>query len=199
MLLFNELSFWERSIYIEGNDFIIIGSGIVGLTTSLFLKKKYPNSKILILERGYLPSGASTKNAGFACFGSPTELFDDLQKLSEKKVWDTFEMRFNGLKTLFDLVNPNLFNYEKCASWDLIQNSDQKLSSDFIAYLNENAKRITKNENVYSEDNSAIQKFDFAHIKTAYKNHLEGSIDTGKLIQELHKRAINDNINPLCI
>jgi aspartate oxidase len=40
MLLFNELSFWERSIYIEGNDFIIIGSGIVGLTTSLFLKKK---------------------------------------------------------------------------------------------------------------------------------------------------------------
>jgi gamma-glutamylputrescine oxidase len=197
MLSFHDLSFWEKSTFLNNNDFVIIGCGIVGLSTSIFIKQNFPNAKVLILEKGYLPSGASTKNAGFACFGSPTELYDDLQSIPENKVWETFEMRYNGLKTLFDLVNPSLFDYEKCASWDLIQNSDQKLSSDFIAYLNENAKRITKNEDVYSEDNSAIYKFDFAHIETAYKNHLEGSIDTGKLIQELHKKAINNNINIL--
>ena len=78
MLNIKDLSFWEKSLYFESLDFTIIGAGIVGLSTAIFLKEKFPGSKILILERGYLPSGASTKNAGFACFGSPTELLDDL-------------------------------------------------------------------------------------------------------------------------
>jgi hypothetical protein len=113
MLSFNELSFWEKSTYFNDNDFVIIGSGIVGLSTSLFLKNKFPKSKVLILERGYLPTGASTKNAGFACFGSPTELYDDLQTITENKVWDTFEMRYEGLRTLFDLIDPKKIDYEK--------------------------------------------------------------------------------------
>jgi cation diffusion facilitator CzcD-associated flavoprotein CzcO len=82
MLNIKDLSFWEKSLYFESLDFTIIGAGIVGLSTAIFLKEKFPRSKILILERGYLPSGASTKNAGFACFGSPTELYDDLSKIS---------------------------------------------------------------------------------------------------------------------
>jgi glycine/D-amino acid oxidase-like deaminating enzyme len=195
MLSFNDLSFWEKSTYLNENDFVIIGSGIVGLSTAIFLKQKYPNAKILILERGYLPTGASTKNAGFACFGSPTELFDDLQTIPEHKVWETFEMRYNGLNTLFDLVNRKSFDYEKCASWDLIQSSDQKLPLDFIYYLNENAKRITNFENVYEEDISAVQQFGFSNIETSYKNCLEGSINTGKLIQELYKKAISLDVN----
>ena len=85
MLSFNELSIWEKSTYLNDNDFVIIGSGIVGLSTSIFIKKKYPNARVLVLERGYLPTGASTKNAGFACFGSPTELYDDLQSIPEQK------------------------------------------------------------------------------------------------------------------
>jgi glycine/D-amino acid oxidase-like deaminating enzyme len=197
MLSFNELSFWEKSTYFNDNDFVIIGSGIVGLSTSLFLKNKFPKSKVLILERGYLPTGASTKNAGFACFGSPTELYDDLQTISENKVWDTFQMRYEGLRTLFDLIDPKKIDYENCASWDLIENPNLDIPLEFLDYLNENAKRITKNELVYSKDNSIIERFRFSNIHSAYKNSLEGSLNTGKLIHELYKKAIASDVNVL--
>jgi glycine/D-amino acid oxidase-like deaminating enzyme len=197
MLSFNDLSFWEKSTYFNGNDFVIIGSGIVGLSTSIFLKNKFPHSKVLILERGYLPTGASTKNAGFACFGSPTELYDDLKTIPENKVWDTFEMRYEGLRTLFDLIDPKKIDYENCASWDLIENPNLDIPLEFLDYLNENAKRITKNEQVYSEDNSIIERFRFSNIHSAYKNCLEGSLNTGKLIQELYKEAIASDVSVL--
>ncbi|MFM7682007.1 MAG: FAD-dependent oxidoreductase [Bacteroidota bacterium] len=173
MLSFNDLSFWEKSSYFKENDFVIVGSGIVGLSTSIFLKNKFPRSKILILERGYLPTGASTKNAGFACFGSPTELYDDLQSIPENCVWDTFEMRFQGLKTLFELVNPKSIDYDNCGSWDLIEHSNSDLPSDFLDYLNENAKRITKTARVYSKDNSIMEGFGFSNIQSSYKNCIE--------------------------
>jgi glycine/D-amino acid oxidase-like deaminating enzyme len=197
MLSFNDLSFWEKSTYFNGNDFVIIGSGIVGLSTSIFLKNKFPHSKVLILERGYLPTGASTKNAGFACFGSPTELYDDLKTIPENKVWDTFEMRYEGLRTLFDLIDPKKIDYENCASWDLIENPNLDIPLEFLDYLNENAKRITKNEQVYSVDNSIIERFRFSNIHSAYKNCLEGSLNTGKLIQELYKEAIASDVSVL--
>ena len=79
------LSIWERNEFIK-YDHVIIGSGIVGLTTAYFIKKKYPTKSVLVLERGLLPTGASTKNAGFACMGSLTEILDDLKIASEEEV-----------------------------------------------------------------------------------------------------------------
>ena len=34
MLRIDELSFWEKTSYFENIDFLIIGSGIVGMSTS---------------------------------------------------------------------------------------------------------------------------------------------------------------------
>lgn len=61
MLPFSKLSFWERSIYTDGIDFTIIGAGIVGMSTALHLRRVNPSAKIVLIERGYLPTGASTK------------------------------------------------------------------------------------------------------------------------------------------
>ena len=63
-------SYWEYKEWFAHNDFVIVGSGIVGLNCALQLKTRFPKSSVLILEKGLLPQGASTKNAGFACFGS---------------------------------------------------------------------------------------------------------------------------------
>ena len=101
MLQIDQLSYWEKKSYFEQIDFLVIGAGIVGLSTAIYLRERYKNAKIVIIERGYLPTGASTKNAGFACFGSPTELNDDLQTIPEDKVWETVELRFRGLQRLF--------------------------------------------------------------------------------------------------
>ena len=71
------LSFWEKESFVK-YDYIVVGSGIVGLSTAAALIEKFPRKKVLILERGVFPLGASTKNAGFACFGNPTELLWDI-------------------------------------------------------------------------------------------------------------------------
>ena len=72
-------SYWELKEWFTNVDFTIVGSGIVGLNCALTLKKKHPTATILVLEKGMLPQGASSKNAGFACFGSLSELVDDLK------------------------------------------------------------------------------------------------------------------------
>ena len=78
------ISLWEKRSLIS-YDIIIIGAGITGLSTAASLKEKNPKLNILVLERGLLPTGASTKNAGFACFGSLTELRNDLKVLGEEQ------------------------------------------------------------------------------------------------------------------
>lgn len=93
------LSYWEQESFLA-YDHIIIGAGIVGLSVSIEFALRYPNQKILILERGWLPSGASTRNAGFACMGSASELLEDLNLMSETAVFSLFEKRKKGLEKL---------------------------------------------------------------------------------------------------
>jgi glycine/D-amino acid oxidase-like deaminating enzyme len=195
MLRIEDLSFWEKSAYFEKIDFLIVGSGIVGMSTALFLRKKYTDAKIVIIERGYLPTGASSKNAGFTCFGSPTELYDDLKSMKENEVWETFSNRYNGLKCLFELIPPKAIDYVPCKSWDLIESGvPNEINPEFIGHINEKAKEITGVDDVYSEDHNAAKRFGFENIQTSYCNQLEGAINTGMLIQELHKKTTEAKI-----
>jgi glycine/D-amino acid oxidase-like deaminating enzyme len=59
-----QLSYWELKNWFTKVDYTVVGSGIVGHAACACAK--YPESKILVLEKGMLPHGASTKNAGFA-------------------------------------------------------------------------------------------------------------------------------------
>lgn len=198
MLRIDNLSYWEKSTYLENIDFLIIGSGIVGLSTAIFLKKKNKNYKVLVIDRGYLPTGASTKNAGFTCFGSPTELFDDLQNMNELTVWDTFSNRYTGLNTLFELVQKDKIAYRECKSWDVISSKkNNDITKDFIEYINHKAYEITGVKEIYHEDKLISSKFGFEGINTSYCNKLEGAIHTGKMIQELYKKAILNDVNVL--
>ena len=198
MLRIDNLSYWEKSTYLENIDFLIIGSGIVGLSTAIFLKKKNKNYKVLVIDRGYLPTGASTKNAGFTCFGSPTELFDDIQNMNELTVWDTFSNRYMGLNTLFELVQKDKIAYRECKSWDIISSKkNNDITKDFIEYINQKAYEITGVKEIYHEDKLISSKFGFEEINTSYCNKLEGAIHTGKMIQELYKKAILNDVNVL--
>jgi glycine/D-amino acid oxidase-like deaminating enzyme len=193
MLQINQLSFWERKSFFEGIDFVIVGAGIVGFSAAIELKRRYIDAKIVILERGYLPSGASSKNAGFACFGSPTEIFDDLSHIPEEEVWNTIAMRFEGLMQLKHLVRDHDIDYQKNGSWDLVHSNFEQveISKSFIDYLNEKCASYFKINSVYSEDKLVNQKFGFQNVSTSYFNKEEGQLDTGKLILALHQIATN--------
>ena len=78
-------SFWETQSYLKNIDVVIIGSGIVGLNAAISYLEINKNGKVVVLERGIFPTGASTKNAGFACFGSVSELISDIKNSSENQ------------------------------------------------------------------------------------------------------------------
>lgn len=187
MLTIEQLSFWEKESYFTNLDFLVIGAGIVGCSTAIHLRKKYPAAKILVIERGFLPMGASTKNAGFACFGSVTELVDDLKSISENEVWQTVQKRWEGLIYLKELIGTENLDFQQHGSWDLIdENTDASHYSEKLAYLNEQLNIISGCTKVYSEDKNVHSKFKFGHVKTSFYNCLEAQIDTGKMMLRFH-------------
>ncbi|MDP5009628.1 MAG: FAD-binding oxidoreductase [Crocinitomicaceae bacterium] len=200
MLNIEQLSFWEKQSYFEEIDFLIIGAGIVGYSTAIHLQEKYPNASILIVERGYLPSGASSKNAGFACFGSATELLDDLDQMDENTVWSTVQKRWEGLNYLKSIIGESNLELEVNGSWDILtsKNADKiPFVRSKIDYLNQQIEAITGEKKVYSEDHGLSKKFNFQGIETSINNRLEGQINTGKMIQRFYQKAIEKGIKVL--
>ena len=123
-----ELSYWEYKTWLSNIDFTIVGSGIVGLNTALQLKNRFPKAKILILEKGVLPQGASTKNAGFACFGSISEILSDLEAHSEDEVVELVAQRFKGIQLLRETLGDNNIGFQKLGGHELF------LKKDFALY-----------------------------------------------------------------
>jgi len=194
MLTFNQLSYWEKQTHINHTDYLIIGSGIVGLTTAIYLKERFPLQKVTILERGYLPTGASSKNAGFACIGSPSELLDDLKNSTETEVFKTVEQRWLGLLNLKSLLGEKNLGFKNLGSYELFSNSEFESSKDKLSYFNIQLEKITSIKNVFSVQNNIIDTAGFNNFTQAISHKAEGQINTGLMINNLYKLAISKHI-----
>ena len=154
-------SFWENKEWFTNNDFVIVGSGIVGLNCAIQLRERFPLAKILILEKGLLPQGASTKNAGFACFGSASELLSDLKTHTEEEVVQLVKQRWGGLQLLRSSLGDDAIDYQLKGGFELFNNQsffeECKLQ---IPYLNKLLKPLF-NENIFGLSEN---KFNFHKI-----------------------------------
>lgn len=188
-------SFWENQTYFTNIDLIVVGSGIVGLNAAINYKEKYKNAKIVILERGILPHGASTKNAGFACFGSVSELLSDFKKSTEDIVWQTVEMRIKGLELLRKRLGDKHIDYKEYGGYELFDNKKRfEECSHSIDYFNKQIKSYTGIKNTYSIENKKIENFQFKQVSGLILNKKEGQIDTGKMMQNLIQLALSKGI-----
>lgn len=193
----DSLSYWERKMYFSKVDFTVAGAGIVGLHCALKLRSKFPKRSILVLERGLLPQGASTKNAGFACFGSVSELLDDLKTHTEDQVLQLVEKRFKGLQLLKKQLGIEQIGYKHHRGFELfLKNAPEFYQEcmDRYASLNKLLYPIFKEEVFTAQKNS----FDYQGVFDDYLvNGLEGQIDTGKMMDALYRKCVQNNITIL--
>ncbi|CAN5417865.1 FAD-dependent oxidoreductase [soil metagenome] len=190
-----QLSYWERDRYFNKIDVVIAGSGIVGLSAALCMKEKMPKLNILIAEKGTLPSGASTKNAGFACFGSVSELIDDLNKLSENEVFALVEKRFDGLKKLRSRIGDVAMQFEENGGYEVFD--DEKCfqeCADQLSNFNSKLKNIIGRNETYKIADNEIGKFGFRNVKHILVCTAEGQIDTGRMMEALIQKVTDAGI-----
>ena len=187
-----QLSYWEQTTFFEQLDVAIIGSGIVGLHAAICLKEQAPNLKIAIFERGPLPIGASTRNAGFACFGSMSELLEDMQDRSEEEVWTLVEQRWKGLQRLRQRLGDQAIAYKEFGAYELFRPEESTLfeqCSAQITSFNKALNRITGHANTFEIRSNKRLEFGFKGIEQLIWNRAEGQIHTGKMMQALLKFA----------
>ena len=150
----------------------------------------------MVFEKGILPSGASTKNAGFACFGSLSEILDDLNSHSEEEVIQLVRDRVKGLELLRENLGDSVIDYQQLGGFELFTLNDVELFEnciDKISYVNNLLKSVFSSE----KDVFLLKKDPFMFKKIQNRvifNHLEGQIDTGKMMNALIRKCTKNDI-----
>ncbi|RKF05100.1 glycine/D-amino acid oxidase-like deaminating enzyme [Tenacibaculum lutimaris] len=185
-------SYWELKEWFTAIDFTVVGSGIVGLNCALQLRKMHPKAKILILEKGMLPQGASTKNAGFACFGSLSELIDDLNTHTEEEVVNLVKKRWEGLQLLRTTLGDKNIDFQQNKGYELFLTTElYELCLEQKDSINQLLKPLFSSD-VFTIDEN---KFGFQKIHQQYiTNQFEGQIDTGKMAAKLLEKVVSSGI-----
>jgi glycine/D-amino acid oxidase-like deaminating enzyme len=183
-------SYWEKDAYFAEQDIIIVGAGFVGLWSAIELKQKYPNYKITIIERGNLPTGASTKNAGFGCFGSPTELLNDIALYGEETVWNMIDKRYNGLRKIHNTFSYPSIDYENSGGYECLLKKESLLVAEKIDWLNKQLQQITGIKETFHFCKEKLTQFGLQHFDSLVENKLEGLMHPAKLVQRLTEKAI---------
>lgn len=182
-------SYWEKDTWLDNIDHCIVGSGIVGLSCALALAQAQPKAKIVVLERGVLPSGGSTKNAGFACFGSISEVLSDLEGHDEQDVVQLVGKRADGIELLLRQVGPQAMDYERHGGYEVFLKQNE---ASF-----EQCKAALDRVNALLEPRFADTVYKLVDDPFGFGNTMpqciyssfEGQIHTGKMMRALMQKA----------
>lgn len=174
------LSYWEKKELFEDLDFCITGAGIVGLHTAWFLKQQYPKAKILVLEKSNIGAAASSKNAGFACFGSVSEILDDINTFGADTAFELIKMRWEGLQLLQNINGTNNLGLELHGGYELFRKEDEETFEKCRAFVPELNERLAYiGSGVYEENTPS--PYPFRNVSNLIFNQFEGQVETNKM------------------
>ncbi|MBK9270940.1 MAG: FAD-binding oxidoreductase [Saprospiraceae bacterium] len=184
------ISYWERIGLQTQYDLCIVGSGIVGLNAGISYLENKPNSRVCILERGWRPDGASTKNAGFACFGSAGELLDDLQNQSAEEVFALFKKRYDGIGALRKRLPNEDIGWNSAGGYEVFtdENKMDCPSDQQLQQINAEIQKWTGLKNYFSMAHDEISNHGFTNVAGMIKTEHESLLDPMKMILSLMKK-----------
>ncbi|MCC6838792.1 MAG: FAD-binding oxidoreductase [Flavobacteriales bacterium] len=178
-------SIWETRSFSNGADLVVVGAGITGLFTAWHARRRRPSRKVVVLERGPHPAGASVKNAGFACFGSPSQLLSDLEHEGEAIALHRVEERWRGLQELRATLGDEAIGFAPVGGYEVFRPDDAlytRVAGRFDA-LNAALHGIFGRD-VYSWADGRTASLGLRAGHLAF-NPLEGAVDSGLLMRRL--------------
>jgi glycine/D-amino acid oxidase-like deaminating enzyme len=181
-------SYWEKESILKPADNLVIGMGLTGLQTAIELKERHPSSRVMLCDRFAWSLGASTRNAGFACFANVSEILDDLKNHSEKEVFELAARRYRGIQKLLNKTGQREIDYVEKGSCEIFTSANQKdLESglDALQGINAVLHAVCGLDNVFYFSNSSP----WANVKGCIRNKFEGQVHTGKLYSILLQKA----------
>jgi glycine/D-amino acid oxidase-like deaminating enzyme len=181
-------SYWEREIWLKNIDFAIIGGGIVGLSSAYHIQLKHPNARVVIFERDFISAGASTRNAGFACYGSPTEILSDLRSQSKEQVFMTMARRWEGLALLKSYIPPSDMEFYQEDGFELFTQEDLKAWNELqeqLPFLNQEAERYIG----FQPYSASSNQWGFHGVEGVMRIKGEGILHPGKMIRAWQKKC----------
>ena len=183
-----QISLWERESFFKPADVLIVGAGFAGLWTALELKKKHRRLTITIIDRGIIPTGASTRNAGFSCFGSTSELVYDAKTYGEEEMVSLARLRYEGLLQIRQTFKPKTIDYSEDGGYEMFTEGgpyDVSTLNNDLKQLNKSLRKAFKEDNLFQLSNKKIKKFGFRGVTHLVENKLEGQLHSGKLTEAL--------------
>ena len=136
--------------------------------------------------------GASTKNAGFACFGSLSELLSDLQSHSEQEVYELVAQRWSGLQLLRKTLGDAAIDYKAWGGYELFNNA-----ALFEQCKNEQSRINALLAPLFTKDvfSFVSNTFGFKNIQPELSyNAFEAQIDSGEMMKALIKKVQSHGI-----
>ncbi len=185
------ISFWEKQSLLSF-DIAVVGAGLTGLSAALSIKEMEPSLRVGVLEAGLLPNGASTKNAGFACFGSLTEILEDIKKMGEDQALELVEKRWIGLRKLRTRLHYEPIGYQSHGGFE-VGGQEMEESLEQIEYVNGLLYPIFK-RSVFTIADEKLSSFGLAGFKHLVYNPFEGQLDSGKLMDALWAKAAHSGV-----
>lgn len=185
------LSYWERTSFLQNYDYTIVGAGIVGLFAAIEIMKRNANAKVLVLERSSIPDGASTKNAGFACFGSISEIIEHRNKTTEQEFKNLLNKRVAGLKKMREELGDKNINYIASGGYEIFSPKDELIFQECNSSLKDinSALENIFDDDVYELKDDDINKFGFKNVEHLIYTKYEAQIHSGKMMQSLISKA----------
>lgn len=173
-------SWWDQS-WLEA-DVVVIGGGIIGVSTAIEVLDRRPGTRVMLLERDVVPAGASTRNAGFACVGSVSEIAHDIHLLGATAAADIIEQRRRGLAILRQRIGDTAMGLLEHGAHELFATHHPAL--DAVDDVNDLLRPLF-NTTVFTRCDDDIVGFGFANTHALVSTPVEGTIDSGKMMAAL--------------
>jgi glycine/D-amino acid oxidase-like deaminating enzyme len=178
------LSYWEKKELKRRFDLLVVGGGITGYSAAIEFKSYRPDLRVGVLERSSFETTASSKNAGFACFGSITEMLSDLRILGEEAFLELVSKRWKGLRILRQRVGDKAMEFNECGGYEVFTDEASfKKASEAIPKLNAMLRNIVGTEVFHSVEHA--MHFQFRDICGLIHNRYEGQLDPAKMLASI--------------